>query len=467
MKVDDSGFFRTNGHALHPYAPLSNWAVAIILNWIAVPALVSPCVADDWPQYMGPTRDGVFRETGIVDSIPAEGLPVKWRVPVHGGYAGPAVVGNRIFMMDYDRTAGELVVKPTKRPEQSGIERVLCLDADSGNEIWSWQYECDYRIAYPAGPRATPTVTDNLVVALGAEGDLTVLSADTGKLKWHINIPKKFGIETPMWGFASHPLVTNKMVITMVGGEDQAVVAFNRDNGEVIWKALSSSQTGYCPPSLIQAGGVEQLLVWHPEAVASVDPTNGHLYWTEPLQPHGAMAIARPQREGDYLFVTGMKNKSLMLQLSQDRPAVKRLWEGKLRMALDATTATPLLKDGVIYGSDDRSGALTAVSVVDGEQLWKTYEPVRPENKRPLKTGTCFVTRHEPSGRYLLFGETGLFSIATLNAEGFQSHGQMKVLEPTQTTKGRNVIWSHPAYANQTAYVRNDKELVAVDLSAK
>ncbi len=467
MKLELRCISKTHSHAGRPFASHRKWTTATVLGWVVILGFTSLCAADDWPQWMGPTRDGVYREAAIVDSIPDQGLPIKWRVPVKGGYASPAVVGNRIFMMDYDRTAGELIERPTTRPEQSGIERVLCLDAETGNEIWSHQYECDYRIAYPAGPRVTPTVTDGIVVALGAEGDLMVLSADTGKLKWHINIPEKFGVETPIWGFASHPLVTNNMVITMVGGEDQAVVAFDRDSGEVIWKALSSSQTGYCPPSLIQAGGVEQLLVWHPEAVASLNPTNGDLYWTEPLQPHGAMSIARPQREGDYLFVSGMKNKSLMLRLAQDRPAVERLWEGKLRKALDATTATPLLKDGVIYGSDDRSGALTAVSFADGEQLWKTYEPVRPENKRPLKTGTCFVTRHEPSGRYLLFGETGLFTIATMNADGFQSHGQMKVLEPTQTCRGRKVVWSHPAYANQTAYVRNDIELVAVDLSSK
>lgn len=467
MKPDLSGSSRTESHAHRQFVSHNKSTTVAILSWVAVLSFTSLCAADDWPQWMGPTRDGVYREAAIVDSIPDEGLPIKWRVPVHGGYAGPAVVGNRIFMMDYDRTAGEMIERPTKRPKQSGIERVLCLDTETGNEVWSYQYECDYEIAYPAGPRVTPTVTDSLVVALGAEGDLMVLSADKGKLKWHINIPETFGIETPMWGFASHPLVTNNMVITMVGGEDQAVVAFDLDSGKVIWKALSSSQTGYCPPSIILAGGVEQLLVWHPEAVAALNPLNGDLYWTEPLKPHGAMSIARPQREGDYLFISGMKNKSLMLRLAKDRPAVERLWEGKIRKALDATTATPLLKDGVIYGSDDRMGALMAVSAVDGEQLWQTYEPVRPENKRRMKTGTCFVTRHEPSGRYLLFGETGLLTIATMNAAGYQSHGQMKVLEPTQTGSGRKVVWSHPAYANQTAYVRNDRELVAVDLSNK
>jgi len=466
MKLDLSDVSRTNSHARRQFVSHNKSVAVPILSWITFLGLTSLCTADDWPQWMGPTRDGVYRESSIVDSIPDQGLPIKWRVPVHGGYAGPAVVGNRIFMMDYNRTAGEMIERPTKRPEQSGIERVLCLDAETGNEVWSHSYQRDYEIAYPAGPRVTPTVTDGLVVALGAEGDLMVLSADTGKLKWHINIPEKFGVETPMWGFASHPLVTGNMVITMVGGADQAVVAFDRDSGEVIWKALSSSQTGYCPPSLIQAGGVEQLLVWHPEAVASLNPSNGDLYWSEPLEPHGGMAIARPQREGDYLFVSGMKNKSLMLRLARDRPAVETLWEGEIRKALDATTATPLLKDGIIYGHDDRVGALMAVSVVDGEQLWQTYLPVRPENKRRLKTGTCFVTRHEPSGRYLLFGETGLLTIATMNADGFESHGQMKVLEPTQTGSGRKVVWTHPAYANQTAYVRNDKELVAVDLSS-
>ena len=446
-------------------------AMSMRLLALVSPTLLLACFAstlveaDDWPQWMGPTRDGVYRESGIVDAIPEHGLPVKWRTPVHGGYAGPAVVGERIYLMDYQRTAGELIETPGDRPELSGIERVFSIDAKTGEEVWSHEYECHYEISFPAGPRVTPTVVDGLVFALGAEGDLTVLSADTGEVKWHVNIPQEFGVKTPVWGFAAHPLVIEDKVITMVGGDDHAVVAFDRENGKVLWHSLSSSDAGYCPPSLIQAGGVTQLLVWHPEAVASLNPTSGATYWSEPLQPQGGMSIARPQREGDLLFVGGFKNASLMLSLMTDRPAVDVVWESEVKMSLSPATMTPLIHNGIIFGCDNELGALLAVRASDGERLWQSYLPIRPSNVRRLRSGTCFVTRHEPSGRYLLFGEMGSLMIASMNAEGLRSHGQMQVLEPTQTGIKRKVVWSHPAYANKTAYIRNDNELVAVDLS--
>jgi outer membrane protein assembly factor BamB len=424
----------------------------------------SPLMADDWNQWMGPTRDGVYRESGIVDSVPESGLNVKWRVPIKGGYAGPAVVDGKVYVMDYLRTAGEMVEAPNQRPKLQGRERVICFDASTGQELWKHEYECDYEISYPAGPRATPTVVEGLVVTLGAEGDLRVLTADDGVLVWSHHLPKMFGVDTPIWGFSAHPLVTKSLVITMVGGEDQAVVAFDRATGKVVWKSLSSSNAGYCPPSIISAGGVEQLLVWHPEAVASLNPADGKPYWITTHKPDYGMSICRPMREGAFLFVSGIENKSMMLKLSDDQPSVTELWASEQKTSLSASTSTPLIHDGVIYGSDEGLGAVLAIDAKDGRRLWQTWQPVRPGNERPLSAGTAFITRHEPSGQYLLFGETGLFSIAAMSAERFQLKGQMQVLDPTQTAYGRKVIWSHPAYANQTAYFRNDKELVAVSL---
>ena len=429
----------------------------------ALDATRSP--ADDWPQWMGPQRDGTYRETGIVDSIGEDGLPIKWRVPVHGGYSGPAVVGNRVFLMDYRRTEGTLVEQPNAKPELEGFERVVCFDAETGKQVWQHEYACSYRISYPAGPRATTTITKGLVVALGAQGDLTVLSASDGSVKWHQNLPNQFGCEVPVWGFAAHPLVTDNMVVTMVGGDGQAVGAFDLETGELKWKSLSSSDAGYCPPSLIEAGKTRQLIVWHPQSVASLNPATGSTYWTVPLEPDYGMSIARPQKLGDLLFVSGIVNKNLMLRLDANKPAVTELWSGTPKTSLSVSTMTPVMHDGLIFGCDENLGAVVAAKASDGERLWNSYLPVRPGNKRPLSAGNAFITRHVPSGRYLLFGEEGHFTIATMNADGLTSHGQMKVVEATQSAFGRKVIWSHPAYAGKTAYIRNDKELVAVDLA--
>lgn len=258
---------------------------------------------------------------------------------------------------------------------------------------------------------------------------------------------------------------TDSHVITMVGGQNQAVVAFKRTTGEVAWKSLSSTDAGYCPPSIIEAGGVRQLLVWHPDEVAALNPTDGKPYWTEPLKPDYGMSICRPMRDGEFLFVSGIENKSMMLRLDGSQPRVTKVWDSTRKTSLSASTCTPLIHQGIIFGCDESLGALLAINAADGKRLWQTWEPVRPDNTRRLSAGTVFITRHEPSGRYLLFGETGLFSIADMDADGFRSRGQMQVLKPTQSAYGRKVVWSHPAYAAKSAYFRNDQELVAVSLT--
>lgn len=421
--------------------------------------------SDDWPQWMGANRNGSYSETGLVDSIPAEGLPVKWRVPIHGGYAGPAVAGGRVYLLDYRRTAGKLVEEPNAKPALEGFERILCFNAETGKEIWKHEYPCSYRISYPAGPRATTTVTDGEVYALGAQGNLTKLSADSGQVIWKKDLPREFSAKVPVWGFAAHPLVTKSTVITMVGGTNQSVVAFDRKTGEVVWKSLTSSDAGYCPPSIIQAGGTEQLLVWHPQAVSGLNPDDGKVYWTVPLEPDYGMSISHPVHSGDYLFVTGIVDKSIMLKLGGDSPTVTETWAATPKTSLSASTMTPVIHNGIIYGCDENLGAVVAAQVSDGKRLWNTREPVRPGAERRVSAGTAYITRHTPTGKFWLFGEEGHLTLAEMDRDGFKSLGQMKVVEPTQSAFGRKVIWSHPAYANKTAYIRNDKELVAVDLA--
>ena len=126
--------------------------------------------ADDWPQWMGPARDGVWRERGLVGTIPAGGLPVKWRAEVKGGYSGPAVAAGRVYLMDYDRRSGDLANDPGTRTALAGRERILCLDATTGRLLWKHEYDRDYSMSYASGPRCTPTVFDGMVHALGAEG---------------------------------------------------------------------------------------------------------------------------------------------------------------------------------------------------------------------------------------------------------------------------------------------------------
>ncbi|HPF37001.1 MAG TPA: PQQ-binding-like beta-propeller repeat protein [Phycisphaerae bacterium] len=438
-----------------------------LLTALVVAGLATTAFADDWPQWMGPTRDGVYRETGIVDRMPDGGLPVKWRAPLAGGYSGPAVAKGRVYVMDYVLKSGKVVNEPQQKVDLDGMERVLCMDAKTGKTIWTHEYPCAYKISYPGGPRCTPTVVDDKVVTLGAQGDLRVLSAKDGGVIWAKSLPKDMNAPVPLWGFAGHPLVEAGVVFVVVGGENQAVAAFDLNTGAVKWKALSCSDAGYCPPVMIEAGGAKQLVVWHPEEVASLDPKNGNVHWTLPLKPDFGMSVGRPQRKGNKLFIAGVMRTSVMLELDDRRPAVKELWRGATPRSLYPGNVTNMWGDGVIFGCDHGDGCLMAIDASNGNRLWETFEPVRPDEKRRIRAGSAFLTQLGASDGYFLFGETGELSMATLDRAGYHARGHMHVLEPTTSAFGRDVVWSYPAYADRTIFVRNDKEIVALDIASR
>ncbi|MDB6031116.1 MAG: Pyrrolo-quinoline quinone, partial [Verrucomicrobiales bacterium] len=205
--------------------------------------------ADDWPQWLGPQRDGVWRETGILKEFPADGPKIRWRAPLGAGYTGPAVVGGRVYVMDRQlKNSASNPTDPFQRGTIPGNERVLCLDEANGHIVWTNEYNCPYTVSYPAGPRATPLVSNGKVYTLGTEGNLLCLDAATGKKIWAHELKKDYNLETPVWGFSAAPLLNGQKLICLVGGDGSTVVAFDKDTGKELWKALSAKEPGYCPP---------------------------------------------------------------------------------------------------------------------------------------------------------------------------------------------------------------------------
>lgn len=429
-------------------------------------ALISlPVSAADWPQWLGPQRDSIWRESGVVDKFPESGAKIKWRVPVSYGYSGPAVADGRVFVTDYVKKSGDITNNPGGPDVLTGVERVHCFDVATGKEIWTHEYPRDYRISYGAGPRATPTVDGDKVYTLGAEGDLICFNAANGEVVWQKLLTQEYKCDAPFWGYSASPLIDGDILYCLVGGEGSIAVAFDKNTGKELWRALSSTSQGYCPPTMIEFGGQKQLLIWHPLALCSLNPKTGDVYWTEQLEPSYAMSISPPRLKEDLLFAGGYTDVSVLLRLT-DGPGAEVLWRGGGNTSIATANAPPIINGKTIYGVNGVSGQLMAAKIEDGERLWETQKPTSPE-RRPKHATAFLVKLGETGDRYILASETGDLIFADLTPEGYDEINRAHILEPTNDAFGRPVVWSHPAYANKSAYLRNDKELVCVDLAAE
>ncbi|MDP6446476.1 MAG: PQQ-like beta-propeller repeat protein [Pirellulaceae bacterium] len=433
----------------------------IQLSVLACTTLLLPLAArgDEWPQWLGPRHDSVWRETGVVLGFSAQGPKVKFRTPVGLGYSGPAVAGGRVFVTDYVKSSGQIANNPGGRNKLTGKERTVCIDARNGDVLWKYEYDRPYALSYAAGPRCTPVVDGDRVYVLGAEGDLYCLAVKDGSEVWRRSLTKDYKTTTQIWGFAAHPLVHGDLLYCVVGGAGSVAVAFDKRTGREVWKALSASEAGYCPPTLVDNGGSEELLIWHPEALNGLDPASGKVRWSRKLQPNYKMAITAPRKSGDYLFASGIGSIGALYKYEKGEPEV--VWRGKSKTAVYSANTTPFIENGVIYGCDCHSGALTAVSMEDGERLWQTFKPTT--GNRRGSHGTAYIVKNQD--RFVLFAETGDLIFAEFSASGYNEVSRAHIVDPTNECFGRPVVWSHPAFAYRCAFVRNDKELVCVDLA--
>ena len=257
---------------------------ALLTAVMAAGTLVLPLSAKDWPQWRGAERLGLWTETGILEEFPEEGLTVTWRVPINGGYSGPAVADGRVFVLDYVETEARVM---------NGTERLLALSEETGEVLWTHEWATTYRMlmfTYATGPRATPTVDGDRGYVTGSTGRSFCLDAATGDVVWDKDTVAEYDTNIPIWGTSSAPLVDGDRVIFLVGGEpDALVMAFDKHTGEEVWRALESrTEMGYTQPLIVEEGGARQLIVWNPEEIASLDPITGDLFWRQPYAVGGA-----------------------------------------------------------------------------------------------------------------------------------------------------------------------------------
>lgn len=436
------------------------WMMRSLMVCLGVVVVGSVAGADDWPQWMGPKRDNVWRETGILEKFPEGGPKVLWSTPIAGGYSGPAVAGGKVFITDYV-TADNVKVDNFDRKEFSGTERVHCLDEATGKVLWTHEMPVKYTISYPAGPRCTPIVDGDVVYTLGAEGHLFCFNIADGKIVWSKDLKAEYKATAPLWGYAAHPLLDGDNLLTLAGGEGSHIVALNKKTGKEVWKSSTSSSLGqgYSPPTIIEHGGVRQLILYRPNAIASVDPATGKEYWSFPYDASSGSIIMSPVVSGNYLYAAGYSNKSLMIELDPSKPAAKELWRDKQNI-ICPVNVQPFLVGSVLYGFDQK-GVLRAISLPDGKKLWETTDVI---GKRAAGSETAFIVQQ--GDRFVLFNELGELLFANLTPEGYKEISRAKVIEQTNNAFGREVVWSMPAFANRHAYIRNDEKIICVDLSA-
>jgi outer membrane protein assembly factor BamB len=435
---------------------------------VALTLAVTPVVADDWTQWRGVDRVGVWLETGIVEELPAE-LKISWRVPVNAGFSGPAVADGRVFITDWEEDPGTRTM--------DGTERAIALDEQTGDVLWTTDWPTTYRmlmVSYAIGPRATPTVDDDRVYVVGASGMLLCLDVETGDVLWQKDYRAEYDSFVPTWGIASAPLVDGDRLIAIVGGEPGAlVVAFNKHTGEEIWRAVDVvGEMGYGQPMIIEAGGARQLIVWHAAALVSLNPETGDVYWNEPWESGAGMSVASPVKSDDYLLVTQFYNGSMMMRLNQDRPEATMLWRGSSRSEMPDDTdglhsliTTPLIEGDYVYGVGSY-GELRGLDARTGDRLWMSDQMTAQ-----ARWGTAFMVRHED--RYFVNNDDGYLIIAQFTPSGYVELGRTRLIEPTSSSGfgatrrfDRAVNWSHPAYANRHIIHRNDNEIIRASLAA-
>lgn len=442
---------------------------AAALAIFVMSSLNAPAI--DWPEWMGSAdREGIWKETGILEKFPPGGPKKLWTVPLGPGYCGPSVANGRVYVMDRQPKLGEDGKPKSVHGFNQGTERILCLDARDGKVLWQHEYESDYRLSYGTGPRTTPLVRDGKVYAIGAMGHFLCLDAASGSVKWSKNLAKEYKTDVPVWGYSAAPLLDGDLLYCLVGGEESAVVAFNKDTGKEVWKALTTQEVGYSPPIIIEAGKTRQLIVWHSESINSLDPATGKLHWSHDYPSDGspqrpAPTIVVPRQMGDWLFISSYYHGPMMLKLAADKPAADVVWKDKTRsprklIGLHSLMASPILRDDHIYGTC-ANGELRCCKADTGDQVWETYAAT---GGKKTDCGTAFLV---PQGdRYVIFNDSGELILAKMSPRGYEEMDRTKVIEPVEAARGRNVVWSHPAFADRCVFVRNNKEIVCVSLAA-
>lgn len=382
------------------------------------PAASAP--AGQWPQWRGPQRNGISAQKDWNSQF-GQDLQARWKVNVGAGFSSVAVVAGQAYTMGY----------------KGGQERIVCLNADTGEQVWDYQYKCG-KVQYD-GPRATPTVEGNRLYAFGAQGDVTCLDLD-GKKIWSKNLKTDLSLAMANWGFAGSPLVMGKLLILNAG---KAGVALDKATGNVAWQT-GKDASGYASPVLFKQNGKDVLAIFGAKALYVVDPAGGQILHSTPWETSYDVNAPDPLPVGaGGLFITSGYGRGCALV----DPAGKIVWENK---NMSAQFNSPVLVGDFIYGVDgnaDSKNNVVCLEAKTGQKKW-SY---------PAGNMAGLIVA---DNRLLVNTDGGLLLAGPLSPQEFKPTGSAKV--------GTGNIWSAPVLAEGKAFLRGQNgDLVCVDLKAK
>ena len=385
----------------------------------------------DWPQFRGPRRDGVSRQEGLMSTWQGEGPRELWRRPLGEGFSGVAAVGDLLVTME----SGD------------GVDAVVALDAEDGRTRWRTPLGDSFENPFGNGPRTTPTVAGDRVVAVGSTMRLVVLALADGSVLWQNELRETYGTPVPRFGYSSSPLVVDDLVVVDVGGVDAenpepALVAFDLADGSVRWTALEG-RTDYSSPLLVELAGVRQILMNRgvgPEVVSL--STEGEVLWRHPGPP-SVIALPVVLPPGD-LFLSsdsddyGGHRIRVTSTADPDGFEVTEIWQNR---RMRNHMATSVLVDDHLFGFDNAT--LQALDAATGERRWA----VRGFGKGTLVAGGDLL---------YVVGDDGTLALIRASGESYEELGRL------QATTGKS--WTAPTLGHGRLLLRDQDEIVAYDV---
>jgi outer membrane protein assembly factor BamB len=390
----------------------------------------SNTAATDWPQFLGPARNGTYAGPSLADSWPAGGPKVLWRKQVGQGFAGPAVVGNRVILF-----------------HRVGSEEVLeSLDAATGNSTWRYAYRTAYRddFGFDEGPRAVPVVADGVIYTFGAEGQLHAVDLAKGTRLWSEDTMKRFAVPKGFFGAAGSPLVESGRVIANIGGDKAGVVAFEAKTGKVLWTA-TDDDASYSSGVGATIGGRRLGVFLTRDSLVGIDPTSGAVQFQRRWRARLAASVnaATPIVIGDQIFVSAQYGPGAGV-LRVNGSQLVDVWTSD--DALSNHYATSVFYNGHLYGFHGRQEfgpSFRAVEFQTGTVKW---------SQEQFRAGSLLLA----GDRLVITREGGELVLAAASPQAFRPIARAQILQ--------GVVRPYPALADGLLYVRNENTLICVDL---